>query len=154
MFESNCNGNRRDKVVLRTTCIKNVKFKLIKTRSGCRYAACCRILLLQRKHKLGCTKPSTGPDHGLRLRVGHRWFRNRLMCLSCYCRGGQPVRDQEPHFLLCYSKVPHHVHCPWAHMNITPSLPHSHTYFCLARFIVNITYHQYENNRTLQGIYC
>ena len=28
------------------------------------------------------------------------------------------------------------------------------TYFCLARFIVNITYHQYENNRTLQGIYC
>jgi len=30
--------------------------------------------------------------------------------VSCYCRGGQPVRDQEPHFLLCYSKEPHHSH--------------------------------------------
>jgi len=28
----NCNGNRRDKVALRTTCIKNVKFKITKTR--------------------------------------------------------------------------------------------------------------------------
>jgi len=39
-----------------------------------------------------------------------------LMCLGC-CRGGQPVRDQEPYFLICYSKTPHHVHCKWAHMN-------------------------------------
>ena len=31
----NCNGNRRNKVVLRTTCIKNVKFKIIKTRVSC-----------------------------------------------------------------------------------------------------------------------
>ena len=30
MFECNCNGNRRDKVALRTTCIKNVKSKIIK----------------------------------------------------------------------------------------------------------------------------
>jgi len=35
--ECNCNGNRHDKVVLRTTCIKNVKFKIIKTRTGCQY---------------------------------------------------------------------------------------------------------------------
>jgi len=41
----------------------------------------------------------------------------------------------------------------WAHMNITPSLPHSNTYLGLARFIVNIT-HQHDNDRTLQGIYC
>jgi len=27
----------RDKVVLRTTCIKNVKFKIIKVRTGCQY---------------------------------------------------------------------------------------------------------------------
>jgi len=27
-----------------------------------------------------------------------------------YCRGGQPVRDQEPHSLLCYRKEPHHTH--------------------------------------------
>ena len=42
----------------------------------------------------------------------------------------------------------------WAHMNITPSLPHSHTYFFIATFIVNITHHQHDNDRTLQGIYC
>jgi len=34
----NCNGNRRDKVALRTTCIKNVKFKIIETRTVCQYA--------------------------------------------------------------------------------------------------------------------
>jgi len=33
----NCNDNRRDKVALRTTCIKNVKFKIIKTRTRCQY---------------------------------------------------------------------------------------------------------------------
>jgi len=38
----------------------------------------------------------------------------------------------------------------WAHMNVTPSLPLSHTYFCKARFIVNITHHQHDNDRTLQ----
>ena len=40
----------------------------------------------------------------------------------------------------------------WGHMN--PSLPNSHTYFCLARFNVNITHHQPDNDRTSQGIYC
>jgi len=38
--------------------MKNVKFKFIKTRTGCQYK---RILLLQRKPKLGRSKPSTGP---------------------------------------------------------------------------------------------
>jgi len=33
----NCNGDRVDKVALRTTCIKNVKFKIIKVRTGCQY---------------------------------------------------------------------------------------------------------------------
>jgi len=33
----NSNGNRRAKVALRTTCIKNVKFKIIKIRTGCQY---------------------------------------------------------------------------------------------------------------------
>jgi len=36
-FECNRNGNRRDKVALRTTSIKNVKLKIIKTRTGCQY---------------------------------------------------------------------------------------------------------------------
>ena len=29
---------RRDEVALRTTCIKNVKFKIIKIRTACQYA--------------------------------------------------------------------------------------------------------------------
>ena len=33
----NCSGNRRDKVVLRTTCIKNVKFWILKIRTSCEY---------------------------------------------------------------------------------------------------------------------
>jgi len=37
VFKCNCNGNRRDKVALRTTCIKNVKFKIIEIRTGCEY---------------------------------------------------------------------------------------------------------------------
>jgi len=40
----------------------------------------------------------------------------------------------------------------WAHMNVTPSLPHLRTYFCLARFIVNVTHHEHGNDETLQGI--
>jgi len=35
VFECNCNDNRRDKLTLRITRIKNVKF--IKTRTGCQY---------------------------------------------------------------------------------------------------------------------
>jgi len=34
----NCNGNRRDKVALRTTCTKNDKFTIIKIRTGCQFA--------------------------------------------------------------------------------------------------------------------
>jgi len=33
----NCNGNRRVKVALKTAYIKNVKFKIIKIRTGCQY---------------------------------------------------------------------------------------------------------------------
>jgi len=39
----------------------------------------------------------------------------------------------------------------WAHMNVTPSLPHLRTYFCLARFSVNITHYQHDNDRTSQA---
>jgi len=37
VFERNCNDNTRDKPALRTTSIKNVKFKFIKSRTGCQY---------------------------------------------------------------------------------------------------------------------
>jgi len=33
----NCNGDRLDEVSLRTTCIKNVILKIIKTKTGCQY---------------------------------------------------------------------------------------------------------------------
>ena len=32
-----CNGNRCDKVALKTNCIKNVRFRIIKIRTGCQY---------------------------------------------------------------------------------------------------------------------
>jgi len=42
-WNPNCNGNRRDKVALKTTCIKNIKFKIIKIRTGSQYIGyfCC-----------------------------------------------------------------------------------------------------------------
>jgi len=49
-------------------------------------------------------------------------------------QGGQPVRDQEPHFL---TVLPQRVASyAWAHMNNTPCLHYRHTYLCSARFIV------------------
>jgi len=44
-FESQMELGRRDKVVLRTTCIKNVKFKIIKKGR----LSAIRIIFLQRK---------------------------------------------------------------------------------------------------------
>jgi len=38
---------------------------------------------------------------------------------SLYNSGGQPVKDQEPHFLLCYRKEPHHTH---GHIRTSPHL--------------------------------
>jgi len=32
-----CNVNRRDKVTLRITYVKNVKFKIVKIKTGCQY---------------------------------------------------------------------------------------------------------------------
>jgi len=40
VFESNCNRSKREEVALRITCIKNFKFKFIKTRTGCQYVGC------------------------------------------------------------------------------------------------------------------
>jgi len=44
-----------------------------------------------------------------------------------YCRGGQPIRDQERHFLLCYRKEPRHTH---GHIWTSPDLflTHAHTF--------------------------
>ena len=54
----NCNGNRRDKFALKTTCIKNVKLRLYQIKDC---LSECRMLSPQRTPKPGRTKPSTGP---------------------------------------------------------------------------------------------
>jgi len=36
-WNPNCNGNRRDKAALKNTCIKIIKFKIIKIRTGGQY---------------------------------------------------------------------------------------------------------------------
>jgi len=56
-------SNKRDKLALKTTCIKNVNFKLIKIRIGCQYIG----YSATPKTKLGGTKPSTRlhAAHGL-----------------------------------------------------------------------------------------
>ena len=128
---------------------------MIKTRSGCRYVAYCRILLLQCKPKVGCTKPSTGPHLSPRPRIGQRWYRNRPMCLAI--AGAANQSETKSHISYCVIAKRHSMYivtCTWAHMNIAPALPHSHTYFWWARLILNITHHKHDNNRTLQGVYC
>jgi len=47
-----------------------------------------------------------------------------------------------------------HEHAMPVVFNCGPHILAYDIYFCLARFIVNITHHQYNNNRILQGIYC
>ena len=52
----NCSGSRRDKVALRTTCIKDVKFKSIKIRTACQHV-----------RKFYCNKNLNWAAHNLRL---------------------------------------------------------------------------------------
>ena len=59
----NCHGNRRDKVAPRTTCIKNVKFKIIEIRTGCQYVG----YFYYNENLTGSAKLSAGPW------VGHSW---------------------------------------------------------------------------------
>jgi len=61
-----CNGNRRDKVALRTTCNRNIKFKIIRVRTSCQYVW---YFYYSKKPKLGRTKPWTGQ------RIGNSWSR-------------------------------------------------------------------------------
>jgi len=62
-FESKMQWCRRDKVALRSTCIKNVKFKIIRKDR----LSILRILLLQRK-------PLTGPHETFDWAASARWL--------------------------------------------------------------------------------
>ena len=66
----NCNGNRRDKEALMTTCTKKYQWQDHQNKHKGRLSV-CGILLLQRKPKLGRTKPSTGPHAARGPWVGH-----------------------------------------------------------------------------------
>jgi len=57
----NCNGNRRDKVALRTNSIKKMSNWSYQTKDS---LSMCTIFLLHGKTKLCRTKPSTGPHAG------------------------------------------------------------------------------------------
>jgi len=72
------------------------------------------------------------------------------LMLSLQGRGGQPVRQSATFLTASPQRVTSYT---WAHMNITPSLPHWNTYLCSTGFIANTT-HQYDNDGTLQAIYC
>ena len=63
---------RCDTVALRTTCVKNVKFKIIKKDR----LSVFWILSLERKSQLGRTKPLTGPHAARGPRIGHSWSTN------------------------------------------------------------------------------
>jgi len=65
-FVSNCNSNRRDKVALKTTCMKNVNFDYYQNQDRLSEYS---IHLLQRQPKLGRTKHSAGPHAGRELDI-------------------------------------------------------------------------------------
>jgi len=56
----NRNGNRRDKVALRTTSIKIVKFKIIEIRTSCQYGG----YFYYNENLSGRKKTLTGPHAG------------------------------------------------------------------------------------------
>jgi len=59
-------------VALKTTYIKNVKFKIIKIKTGCQYVG---YFNYSENLNWGCTKYSTGPYAGRRL---DSWFRQNF----------------------------------------------------------------------------
>ena len=74
----NCNGNRRDKVALRTSCNKNVKFKIVKTRTSC-HVGC-----------FWCSENLYGAAQNLRLGrrldiAGLELVNNDSKCLDSFC---------------------------------------------------------------------
>ena len=103
------------------------------------------LLQVQHKSKPGCTKPLTGP---------HRWtYIGGLelgRCVLLLLQGWPTSQRVTATFLTVFQQnATCDVHL-YGHTWRTVST------FCLARlrFIVNITHHQHDNNKTLQGIYC
>ena len=96
----NCNGHRHDKVALRATCIKNVKLKIIKTRTGCQYVGYFY-------YSENLNWAAQNPRLGRLTAVGHSCFRQILalvQCLPCLLilkfiiQHSHLVHEQLPHF--------------------------------------------------------
>ena len=71
-FKSKMQWCRRDTVAPRTTCVNNVKLKIMKNDRLSVFG----ILSLPQKPQLGRTKPLTGPHAALGLRDAHSWWRS------------------------------------------------------------------------------
>ena len=86
-------------------------------------------LNIDRSHHLGGNRPDPNIDRSHRL--GQGWPTSQ--------------RLRATFFTVLPQRATSYI---WAHMNITPSLPlsHTHTDLCSARFIVNVT-HQHDNDR-------
>jgi len=75
----------------------------------------------------------------------------KILCFNPLCQGWPTSQRPTATFpIVLPQRATSHT---WAHMNVTPSLPHSNTYLCSATFIVNIT-HQHDKDRNLQAVYC
>jgi len=79
----NCSGNRHNQVALRTTCINNVKFKIIKINNKNKLSV-CRLLSLQRKSNPGRTKPLTRSHAARALDITRLYQCTSLRPLSVY----------------------------------------------------------------------
>jgi len=74
------------------------------------------------------------------------------MCLAIVGVANQS-ETKEPHFFVLQQRTTSYTSYMITHEN--NSISSSLTYiFFLASFIANITHHQHDNNRTLQGFYC
>jgi len=70
--------------------------------------------------------------------------------IQSYMPGVANQSETKSHISYCVTAKSHiSIH---GHINITPSLPHAHTYLCSARFIIIIT-HQHDSDRYLQASY-
>jgi len=73
-------GNRCDKVALSTTCIKNIKFKIIKIRTGCHVG----YFYYSKNLNWSAQNPQLG-SLWPRAQIGHSWSEETNIWIYCSC---------------------------------------------------------------------
>jgi len=104
----------------------------------------CRTLLLQRKPKLGCTKPLTGPHRGLRPWIEHRWLRIRPMCLAV--AGVANQSETKSHSSYCVIANKHIMNIIDGHIGVA-----RHNPFRPLKFLENIVIFCFEKRFSKQN---